>query len=61
MTLIGTIWSKLVILDENFPNSLILGGKNDVICQNLGKVVKTFFLPKFGEKNSVGVNMVEFD
>ena len=37
-----------VILGENRQNDVILG-QNDVISQNLGKVVKKFFLQKFGK------------
>ena len=58
MSVMESILSKYVILDENIPNSLIFAGKNDVVSHTSGKVVKFFFLPKFGEKK---INMVEFD
>ena len=59
MSLMESIWSKYVIFDENGPDLTILGDQNDVISQNLGKVIKFFF--QNTEKYFEGVNMVEFD
>ena len=43
----GSIWSKWDILGENVPNSLLLGGKNDVVVKILGKWSKIVFTKKF--------------
>ena len=34
---------KIGHLGQNVPNALIFGCKNNVICQNFGKVVKKIF------------------
>ena len=44
---------KIGNLCEIVPNSIIFGGKNEVICQNFGKVVKNFFTKKI-EKSFQG-------
>ena len=38
--------SGKLILGENVSNSFIFRGKNDVICQNFGKIVKKFLHSK---------------
>ena len=43
----GVNFAKIGHLGENVPNGLIFGGKNDVICQNFGKVVKKIFSKTF--------------
>ena len=45
MSLMGSIWSKLVIFVENGQNWVILdhfGSEKDSINQNFGKLVKLF-------------------
>ena len=54
MTLMESFLSKYVIFYENGPNLTILGGQNDAISQNLGKVVKKSILPKFKKKKFLG-------
>ena len=43
MSLIGSIWSKLVVFRENGQN-WVIWGQNGATGQNLGKLVKIFSL-----------------
>ena len=39
-----SVWSKSVIFGEKWGKLSQFGGKNDVLSQNFGKVVKKMFL-----------------
>ena len=60
VSLMGSIWSKQVILGGNVPNGLIFGVKMMSYVKILGNQAKKIFTHKF-EKLLQGAYMDEFD
>ena len=52
ISLMGSIWPKMVIIGENGQNCVILayfGAQNDVICQKFAEIGQIIFSLKFSK------------